>query len=72
MSLRSEIARDIAIDKLMTWPSRLVRKKPRWADTAEKHGHDANDAMCNRWRGDFAGVNLHARCPICNPYREEA
>lgn len=29
--------------------------------------HDTNDSECIFWAGDFAGVNLHAVCPVCNP-----
>lgn len=34
---------------------------------AAAHGHDADDSLCRYWAGDFAGVRLSARCPICNP-----
>lgn len=38
---------------------------------AARHGHDANDSRCSYWMGDFAGVDLRARCPICSPEKEE-
>lgn len=34
---------------------------------ATRAGHIADDSNCVYWLGDFAGVNLRARCPICSP-----
>ena len=28
-------------------------------------GHDINDSDCVHWKGDFAGVDLHAVCNTC-------
>lgn len=36
-----------------------------------KTGHNAHDSYCSKWRGDFAGVNLQARCKICRPEPEK-
>jgi hypothetical protein len=44
----------------VSWVSR------RRANKIEKRtGHVADDPWCIYWRGDFAGVDLNARCPLC-------
>ena len=40
---------------------------PVRAARAAARGHDAEDSRCTYWAGDFAGVRLSARCPICDP-----
>lgn len=30
-------------------------------------GHNAHDSNCVKWMGDFAGVDLKARCLVCDP-----
>lgn len=42
------------------------------ADRIErKKGHVADDPTCTYWAGDFAGVRLHATCPVCNDLSPE-
>ena len=38
---------------------------------AEARGHNTRDAACMFWWGDRRG-SITARCPICNPARENA
>ena len=34
---------------------------------ASRQGHDPNDSLCTFWAGDFSGVDLSAKCPVCRP-----
>lgn len=57
----------LAATEVASGPSRKRADRIR-----ARSGHVADDPFCREYSGDFAGVDLAARCELCNPTDEQA